>query len=236
MSDLKIIDNEEPNELRVVLLATPSPDGKVTAFHAASLAETVKIGLSNGINVMPIYLSYDAVIQRARNDLTKIIIENKEITDLFFIDADQDWNPSDFFKMLDHDVDVVGAPTIKKDGMEAYSVKIISEEFGEVLDNGLIQVNSVATGMMRIRRHVIEKLWESSEKYTEFGKEGETAMIFGVEIKDGELCSEDVFFCNKWIEQGGDIFIDPLVNGGHVGANRRMGNFMEWYKLAKNNR
>ena len=228
--------SEDKQETRIVVIGTASYDGKVTAYHAASLSETIKIGVLNNINILPVYMSYDALIQRARNDLAKLIIDNENITDLFFIDADQDWNPTDFFKMLDLDVDVVGAPVIKKSGPELYNVKIVTEEFGEVLDNGLIQVDSVGTGMMRIKRNVIEKLWDISEKYIEVGQEEEKAMIFDIQIKDGQLLSEDVVFCNKWTDQGGDIYIDPLVNGGHTGDNRRIGNFMEWYKLAKNNR
>ena len=103
---------EQPR-MRTVMLASPSHDGRVEVWHAAALAETCKIGLANNINVLPIYMSYDSLVQRARNDIVQLAIDS-EVDDLFFIDSDQDWDPRDFFKMLSYDVDIVGAPVPKK--------------------------------------------------------------------------------------------------------------------------
>ena len=89
MSDSKEI------KMRNVLIAAPSYDGKVEAWHAFALMETAKIGLTKNINVMPLYVSYDALVQRARNDIFQVAA-NSDIDDLFFIDTDVDWNPADF--------------------------------------------------------------------------------------------------------------------------------------------
>ena len=218
----------EEQKMRVVMLASPSHDGRLEVWHAAALAETCKIGIANGINVVPIYMSYDSLVQRARNDIFQMAVE-AEVDDLFFIDTDQDWNPQDFFRMLSHDVEVVGAPVPKKSDIEMYNVKLI-DKF-EVGDNGLCAVNGVGTGMMRIRKDALLKIWEASEEYKEPHKERPTRSVFEVKIVDGELWSEDIVFCKKWTDLGGTIYLDPLVNTAHIGPKRWVGNFYEWIKL-----
>lgn len=222
-------DEKEDARPRTVLLASPSYDGKVSVWHAAALSETCKIGMANGINVLALYLSFDALVQRARNDIFKIAYDNK-VDDLVFIDTDQDWNPQDFFKLLSHDVEIVGAPVVKKSDQPSYNIKLIGDY--EVLENGLVSVDSVGTGMLRIRSDAIKKIWESSEEYREDYKPEPTRMVFNVKVIDGQLWSEDVIFCENWTSSGGKIYIDPTINCGHSGEKRWVGNFEEWIKLA----
>jgi len=219
------VKTEQP-KLRNVMLAAPSYDGSVSAWHVSSLVETAKIGLANGINIVPIYMSYDALVQRARNDIFQLAYESK-VDDLVFIDCDQDWDPSFLFRLLGHDVPIVGAPVVKKSDQEAYNVKSLKPLVP--LENGLCEVDSVGTGFLRIRADAVQKLWEVSLAYKEPHKETHGRMVFDVKIVDGELWSEDVVFCQKWKNLGGKIFIDPSINPGHSGFKRWAGNFTEWY-------
>lgn len=224
------MEDNSDNKMRTVMVASPSYDGKVNVWHASALSETCKIGLANNINVIAMYMSFDALVQRARNDIFKLAYDSK-VDDLFFIDCDVDWNPADFFRMLEHDVDIVAAPIVKKNDIEQYSVKLLGDF--KVQDNGLAEVDGVATGFMRIRRDAIEKLWSASEEYKELHKPEPTRMVFEVKVVDGSLISEDIAFCQKWIDIGGKVYIDPLVNCGHSGDKRWVGNFYEWIKLYK---
>ena len=219
--------NEQPR-VRNVMVASPSYDGKATVWHIAALVESAKIGLANGVNIIPIYMSYDALVQRARNDIFKLAIDTG-VDDLFFIDCDVDWNPQDLFRLLSHDAAIVAAPIIKKSDQTTFSVKLLGEF--KVLENGLTEVDGVATGFMRIRRDALEKIWDSCEEYMEPHKPEPSRMVFDVKIVDGELWSEDIVFCNRWLELGGKVYIDPLVNCGHVGDKRWVGDFYEWIKL-----
>ena len=149
-------------KLRNVLVAAPSYDGKVNVWHAAALNETAKIGLTKGINVLVVYMSYDALVQRARNDIFKLAVDS-QVDDLVFIDCDVDWNPMDFFKLLEHDVSIVSAPIVKKSDAEySYSVKLLGDY--EVGDNGLAEVDGNATGFMRIRSDALHRIWDASEE------------------------------------------------------------------------
>jgi hypothetical protein len=216
---------------RTVLLAAPSYDGRVNVWHAAALAQTCKIGLSQGINIIPVYMSYDSLVQRARNDLAKLALDAK-VDDLFFVDCDQDWNPEDFFRMLSYDVDIVAGPVRKKSDDEQYNIKKTDGKL-ETNEIGLIEVDAVGTGFMRIRTSALKKIWDSSETYKEAHKREQSRMVFEVKIIDGSLCSEDNVFCRKWISLGGKIYIDPKVNCGHSGEKRWVGNFREWIKRFK---
>jgi hypothetical protein len=211
---------------RTVMLAAPSYDGRVNVWHAAALAQTCKMGLSQGIDVIPIYMSYDSLVQRARNDLAQLAID-AQVDDLFFVDCDQDWNPEDFFRMLSYDVDIVAGAVRKKSDHEQYNVKKLDGNLS-TNEQGLIAVDAVGTGFMRIRTSALKKMWECSEPYKEAHKSTESRMIFEVRIIDGSLYSEDIVFCKKWTDQGGKIYDDPTVNCGHSGEKRWVGNFSEW--------
>ena len=217
-------------QMRVVLLSAPSHDGSVNVWHAAALAETCKIGLSRNINVIPVYMSYDSLVQRARNDIFKLAID-MEVDDLFFVDTDQDWSPADFFRMLDHDVEVVGAAVPKKSDQEQYNVKM--DMTSSVEDNGLVSVLSVGAGFMRISKSALAKVWETCQEYQEPHRDQPSRSVFEVKITDGVLYSEDVTFCQKWRDLGGTVWLDPLVNCGHSGHKRWVGNFYEWWKMVK---
>jgi hypothetical protein len=221
------VGGEEQPKMRNVMVAAPSYDGTVSAWHVSSLIESAKIGLTKGINILPIYMSYDALIQRARNDIFQLAIDSK-VDDLVFIDCDQDWDPSFLFQLLEHDVPFVGAPVVKKSDVEMYNVKslkpLVSDE-----KTGLCEVDSIGTGFLRVRADALLQLWNASPEYKEPHKEVPSRMVFDVQIVDGELWSEDVVFCQKWKKLGGKVMIDPAINPGHSGFKRWAGNFTEWY-------
>lgn len=221
----------EETRMRNVLVAAPSYDGKVNVWHATALNETAKIGLANGINVLAVYMSYDALVQRARNDIFKLAVDGS-VDDLVFIDCDVDWNPMDFFKLLEHDVPIVSAPIIKKSDVEySYSVKLLGEY--DVEDNGLVSVDGNATGMMRIRSDALKQIWEAAEEYQEPHKPEPSRMVFDVKVVNGQLWSEDIVFCERWRDMGGKIYVDPTINCGHSGEKRWVGNFEQFIEKIK---
>lgn len=209
--------------MRTVMIAAPCHNGLIDVWYVSSLAETCKLGLMKNINVVPIYMSYDSLVQRARNDIVKLALESN-VDDLFFIDCDQDWNPEDFFRLLDYDVNVVAAPVPKKSDFGGYNVKMDSE-YIEVEENGLISVNGIGTGMMRVRTSFLRKIWEDSEEYSE-KQHGKTCRnVFEVKVVDGELMSEDIVFCEKIRNLGEKVYIDPNVKCGHIGVKKWVGDF-----------
>lgn len=217
--------------MRKVMIAAPSYDGTITVWHASSLSETCKLGLTKDINVFAIYMSYDSLVQRARNDIIQLALET-EVDDLVFIDCDVDWSPEDFFKLLEHDVDVIGGIYPKKGDQEEYPVKALNGNM-KFKENGLVEVEGIATGFLRLTKKAIQKIWEVSEEYTEPHKPKPIRMVFDIAIQNGELVSEDIAFCRKWRDLGEKVWFDPSINLSHVGTKRWNGNFLSWLEKIK---
>lgn len=220
---------DQQQKMRTVMIASPSYDGKVEVWHCTALAETAKIALTKNINIIPIYMSYDALVQRARNDIFQMVYMNDIIDDLIFVDCDVDWNPADIFKLLDYDLPIVAAAVPKKSDIEQYSIKVSKKT--DINDQGLFEVDGVATAFMRIRRDAVKKIYERSDEYNEPHKEKPIRMVFNIDIVNGELYSEDMVFCKKWKDMGGKIYVDPSIICAHTGNKRWIGNFYNWLKV-----
>lgn len=208
--------------MRRVLIGTPSYDGKLDVWYTNSLVQTIKASIEKNIYVHAIYTSYDSLVQRARNSLVKLAIAGN-YDDLFFIDADTEWETEWFFNLLERPEPVVGGALVKKSETEGYTVKLLDKNLKYSKDNKLIEVDGVGTGFMKISRFALDKLWEISDEYT---SEGEThKMIFDIKVENGDLISEDYIFCNKWKALGYKVWLDPTITCNHIGIKKFKGNF-----------
>lgn len=200
--------------MRQVMIGTPCYDGRVDCRYADSLAGTLKAAVGSGLNICPVYMPNDALIQRSRNDLLQIAVESN-VDDLVFIDSDQAWRPESFFQLLSHPVHVVGVPVRKKSDTEQYNVRArlpipIHEP------SGLLMVAGIGTGFLRLSRHALRSVWMAAAPYENEGKA--SRMAFDVRVIDGQLYSEDIVFCESLEALGFPILVDPSINCLHVGS------------------
>jgi glycosyltransferase involved in cell wall biosynthesis len=210
--------------MRRVLIGTPAHDGRLDVWYCNSLINTIKLSMVHGIEIVPVYMSYDSLIQRARNDLVRLALE-ENFDDLIFIDSDEEWKPEWIFTLLNYDVDVVGVPVIKKSDIPAFNVKALPD--GMRLDkNNLMEVEAVGTGFLRISKNALEQIWDDSPEYMNENKK--CRMVFDIQIIDGDLVSEDNIFCQKWRKLGGKVYIDPSMTCNHIGAKKYSGNFLDF--------
>lgn len=212
---------------RRILIGTPCYDGRVDVWYANSMLDTVKMGLSMNIEVFPVYLSYDALIQRARNDLVAIALQ-LDCDDLVFIDSDIEWRAEDFYKLLSYPVDVVGGTYPKKGDAEMYVAKVL-DSTRRPDQHGLIEAEGLGTGFLRLSRKALDYLWESSVPYEEKDSGKIRRWIFDVIVHEGELYSEDIYVCERLREGGIKIYLDPKITCNHVGMKKYTGNFETWY-------
>lgn len=214
--------------MRKVLVATPSYDGKIDVWFANSLTETLKLCLINDILIQPIYMSYDALIQRSRNDLLALAIEG-DYDDMFWIDSDIAWQPEWFLNLLNYNVDVVGGTYPKKSlQVEGYPVKCGDTNNLILNPDGLLEVEGLGTGFLRMSKKAIQSLWDNSPEYIENEKSKRWA--FDVRIEDKTLISEDIIICKRLKELGFSIYLDPSMTCEHVGNLKYTGNFLEFLK------
>jgi len=208
--------------MQKVLIGTPSYDGKIDVWFANSLISTVKESITREIHVHAIYTSYDSLVQRARNSLVKLALDGG-YDDLFFIDADVEWEPEWFFNLLDRPEPIVGGALVKKTDKEGYTIKLLNKELEYSSDGKLIEVDGVGTGFLKISRYALEKLWEASEEYLSEGEPNR--MIFDLKVENGDLISEDFVLCNKWKSMGYKVWADPNITCNHIGIKKFKGDF-----------
>ena len=206
------------SKVRKVLIATPSFDGRVDVWYANAVINTIRIAQNNGIFVHPIFLSYDALIQRARNDLIRIAVEEK-FDDMIFIDSDIEFNPMWVMELLSRKEDIVGGTYRKKtDDIELYTVKTKNLKQAK---NNLIKVDSLGLGFVKLSRKAFTKAWEVSEEYENEGRK--CRMVCNIGIVDGQLCSEDTMLFNKLKDNGFDIWLHPGMTCAHIGTKKFYG-------------
>jgi glycosyltransferase involved in cell wall biosynthesis len=174
-------------------------------------------------------MAYDSLVQRARNDIVKLAIE-ENFDDLIFIDSDEEWNPEWIFKLLDLEEEVIGLPVVKKSDQMMFNIKALPEGL-KLQENGLMEVECVGTGFMKISKSALQKVWDDSLEYTNEGRE--CRMVFDIKVIDGQLVSEDNIFCQKWRNLGGKVFIEPSMTCNHIGIKKYQGNFVEYLNYLK---
>ena len=234
-----------------IFIATPMYGGMCTGQYTSSLLELVAQLGSKNYEVVYSKVYNESLITRARNTLAnEFLASNADY--LFFIDADHGFVASEIFKMIESDVDLIGAVYPMKNinwgriisahemgnkDLEKYggyfSANLKQTDDGKttiVLDKP-VEVENVATGMMLIKRNVFEKMIPSCDTYASAGSDGiinrenKVYEFFKTEIDDEILLSEDYYFCKKWSDLGGTVYAAPWVQITHFGSYEFKGSF-----------
>lgn len=214
---------------RKIAIATPSYDGKVACNFAVSIAEIFRIaGAIPEIEVNLQFWMYEALVQKSRNNLFADAY-NGGFDDLIFIDADQSFPAEMFFKLLVQPVDVVGVPVRMKTEQERYNIRPEDpkrHEFDET--TGLLKVENIGTGFLRLSRKAMQALWDASPQYNDGGQI--RRMICNLEIVNGGIISEDIQICEKLRKAGMEIYVDIEYTAKHFGTKCFEGNYKEYYQ------
>jgi len=211
-----------------VLIGTPSYTGQLHAFYVDSLINTIKVCSKVGIDIYHLFVCFDALVQRARNDLFKIAY-NDGFDYLFFIDSDMVWNPQDFLRLINHRKDIVlGAYRQKTDEREVYTFRV---KENPKIGGDLVEIDSGGFGFMCISKETIKKMYETAPEYT--NGDIKNRLVSSVEILEGEFTGEDILFCKKWAALGGEVFLDKKIALGHIGEKIFGGDVNKLFELEK---
>lgn len=205
--------------MRKVLILTPTYDRTVGADYHHSALQTVKLCAQHGIDVATLLWPGEALVQHARNALTEAAV-NSDASDVVWIDADHEWEPEWFLRLINHPVDVVGFAYPKKSEREQYTVRVAHNmsAAGE-----LLIVEGLGTGFLRTSMKALPTVWEQSELYGAWGKRWR--MVFDVQIVDGRMWGEDMIFCEKLKQCGFPIHLDLEFTVPHHGQKKYTGDF-----------
>lgn len=205
-------DEGEPARGQKVLLATPAY-ATTSAAHTFAIARSREALHAAGVQTAYLILQGNCHVDDGRNSIVRDFLES-DCTDLVFLDADVDWEPKDLVQLCQRDLDIVGGVyPYRREGGENMPVRMMP---GAVERDGLLEVEGLPTGFMKIKRHVLERMAVIAPKY--FDKIYETALIFDRPTPgaDKTRWGGDVDFCNRWRAMGGRIFADCELRLGHT--------------------
>lgn len=217
------------NKTIKVLLASPSYDGRFDVRFMTSLFYTQQECIKNNIILLPYFLCYDSLIQRARNEYFHCA-NTSDVDVLFFIDSDIGWEAKDFIKLVLSEHDMIGATYRKKQDIpELYAFKALEdpiEKSGYKLkpdENGILEVFGLGCGFLKISKNCFKQLWENeNEFYLEKNNSHEKPIKIKnicdcVVSENNHFISEDIVMCNKWRKLGNKVYLDTNINCTHVG-------------------
>ena len=159
------------------------------------------------------------MIDTARNMFCEKLLTMPEKTHLLMIDDDMTFEPDMLLRMLDRDVDIIGALAFKRAGdfQPCVYKKRDDGNFYPTFPKEFKEVDAIGTGAILIKKEVIEKL-----KYPFF----ETGFD-----DEGQHWSVDMDFSKKATKAGFKIWVDPQIECGHIGNSEVItkNSFIKYY-------
>lgn len=212
------VDAGPPASGQKVFLATTAyenPDASYTFSIQSSRQALSEAGIQSAYAL----LSGNCHVDDARNTIVQEFLLS-DCTDLMFLDADVSWEPEDLVQLCKHDCDLVGGvyPFRREDlrGNGTMPVRLIHDDPEE---NGLLEVEGLPAGFMRIRRAVLETL-HSQTYWNRTDRRSKVTILFERDLIDGARWSGDLNFCRKWREIGGKVYADSELCLGHIAKTR----------------
>lgn len=214
-----------------VFIAIPTTDNisPETVFSLFGAKEEL---LKNDIESEMAICAYDCHVDDQRNTLVQEFLESKCNT-FVFIDSDLHFDPEDLVKLIRYDRDVVAGVYPKKAEERQFPVMLLDGPMWTDED-GLLEVYSVPTGFLKIKRKVLELLYISVPKYAsrqDVGRKIRTPLIFERKLDGNVRWGGDYEFCQKWKKTGGKIFVDPNMRFSHIGSTEYFGSLGHHLRL-----
>lgn len=205
-------DEGAPSLGRKVMLATTSY-GDPEASYTFSIQSSRQALHDAGFQTAYYLLQGNCHVDDARNDIACKFLAS-DCQWLVFLDADVSWEPKDLVRLCEHDRDLVGGiyPYRTELGQEKVPVRM---KHGAMLeDDGLVEVEGLPTGFMKISRHCMESVAEECQS---FQHENEIRkVIFQRTLVYGTRWGGDLHFCNLWAAKGGKLYADYEMVLGHA--------------------
>lgn len=234
---------------RHVMIATPVGVAPCTDY-TRSLCGTAETLARFGVRFDLHMIQGHCHVDDARNMILRDFLTS-QCTDLFFIDADMGWKAKNFLRLLEVEGDIVGGVYTHKS--DAFTYPFHPPQGVELRPNeyGLYEMPKIATGFMRIRRHVVEALYKREQDAGRCSRPGDelgdvlrsplsVARIvergFPRELGLQEVAGNDLYssgdyvLCLKARQLGFKIFVDPNMEFGHTGEKVWTGHFGNLYR------
>jgi hypothetical protein len=212
-----------------VFIAVPCNSGRPCVNFAMAMIDSAVWMERNGIKFDLWFHTEDCHVDDARNFLVTQFL-NSKAKHMVFIDDDVGWDAEGLAKLLCFkDADIVGGAYPLKQKTEDYPIRIKPTGALQARPDGLLEVDGIPTGFMRIERKVIEALSEKRKHLYFLPKEAKPdaqklQIIFERMMVDGRRWSGDLNFCREARLLGFKVWVDPEMNFTHQGQMRWEGN------------
>lgn len=227
------MNDELPMAKQLVLFGTPSLSHQVSLDYLASWTKTIWLLAAKGVAVGRLDRGGDQFIAKVRSKIASDFLRLYPMaTDLFFLDDDIGWPAEKVFEFLERPEDIVAGIYPKRQDVVNFPVEIAGnlETGGLIERDGMVQATSVATGFLRIKRRVLEKLAETAPMFKDEEADGTIKEYHGFFQSgigpEGWWCGEDWIWCQNARAAGFEIWVDPDIYFTHRGGKTWSGSLL----------
>jgi hypothetical protein len=202
---------------------TPCLTSQVSIEYMMSAVRTEQMLNHHGVNHVWSNKCGDPFIAKARSNAVCDFLRSEAETDFFFLDDDLGWPPEKVLEFIHSDAPIIAGAYPQKTEDTSWPCALEAGDNGLIGKGGLYKAMLAPTGFMRIKRWVLEKLYEKAPPYTETYLDGERenrAVFVCGPSTDGKWWGEDYSFCNQCSAEGISIWIDPDIDFYHRGTKR----------------
>lgn len=201
-----------------VMLATTAYDAP-DASYTYSMIQSRPALTAAGIDSAYLLLSGNCHVDDARNSVVQEFLLS-DCDDLVFLDADVSWRPEQLVRLcqVEEDGIIGGVYPYRREGLADNMPIRMKEGVVDPDENGLIEVEGLPTGFMRIRRAVLERLATDAQHHwkDKHDRRSKVPIIFERMFEDGVRWGGDLAFCNKWTATGGKVHAFYEMTLGHA--------------------
>lgn len=201
-----------------LLVGTPAYGGWVHIDYVDSILDMhrLKIPFDN------MKLGNESLITRGRNTIISYFHAVKDYTHLLFLDADTGIKGEDVIKLVQHNVDAIGAPVALK-GYDQKGNKVYNVVNPTQATKNLYTADKVGTAVFMLSRKAVNALVSEAESYA--GNElsrgnlkiNKMYDVFKTCIEKDIYLSEDYYVCKRLRELGFKIYVDDTIITRHNG-------------------
>jgi len=210
-------------------IAIPAYDGKITVSTAHSLNMETRALQQVGIDAEVSYLPGMPLIHIVRNMQAYKFLYESDADKIVFVDADVGWRAGTLFHVAQHKEHVVAAGVRRRKDPEDYAITFLDSGVEQDPRTGLIEIATIGMALTAITRKALQTFRDKTPElaYEFEGKRHHG--FFQCPITGGRAVGEDVFFCEKWREIGGKVFLDPRHWTTHTDGIKTFGGCVgEW--------
>jgi len=221
--------------MRLAIL-TPLLTGTVHIEHAEAVSDLRLMCARRGIAFNRFFNKGSSVLPRNRNVLTAAALASGADW-LLWVDGDIGFDANDVFRMMEYDLDLVGAAPQRRTKRwgEAGAVAVDLGDGQPVMSaNGLVRARGLATAFLLSKAEVYRKVDAEPYASRDIGPSVKDSLRkwFWYEIDaDGFDVGEDYYFCRRAADAGFEAWCDPSVRLRHfegmVEHNLSLGDVME---------